>query len=103
MPSSRPGHCPTRPRPRRRSPALLGLTAIPPDQVPGGAVQAVVPAAKPGSITGVVWRDFRPGGGTPGKVESQEVGLPGVTVVLKGSDGKKVGSTTSGDDGTFAF
>jgi alpha-glucoside transport system permease protein len=83
--------------------ALLGLTAIPPDQVPGGAVQAVAPAPKPGSIAGVVWRDFRPGGGTPGKVEPQELGLPGVTVVLKDAAGKKVGSTTSGKDGTFAF
>ena len=83
--------------------ALLGLTAIPPDQVPGGAVQAVAPAPKSGSITGVVWRDFRPGGGTPGKVEPQELGLPGVTVVLKGTDGSKVGSTTSAKDGRFAF
>ena len=38
------------------------------------------PAQLQGAITGVVWRDFKPGGGTPGKVEQGEVGLPGVTV-----------------------
>jgi alpha-glucoside transport system permease protein len=81
----------------------LGLTAIPPEGVPGGAKQAVQPAAKPGEITGVVWRDFSPGGGTPGKVEKQELGLPGVKLNLFDSSGKKVQSTSAGDDGTFSF
>ncbi len=83
--------------------ALLGLTGIPPDQVPKGARQAVQPKPAAGSIDGVVWRDFKPGGGVPGKVEPGEVGLPNVTVVLRDSAGKKVGSTTTGDDGSFAF
>jgi alpha-glucoside transport system permease protein len=83
--------------------ALLGLTGIPPDQVPAGAKQAVQPASKPGEIAGVVWRDFKPGGGTPGKVESQELGLPNVAVVLKDANGKKVGSTKTDDDGGFVF
>jgi alpha-glucoside transport system permease protein len=83
--------------------ALLGLTGIPPEQVPSGARQALQPKPSAGSITGVVWRDFKPGGGVPGKVEPGEVGLPGVTVVLRDSAGKKVGSTTTGDDGDFAF
>jgi alpha-glucoside transport system permease protein len=83
--------------------ALLGLTGIPPDQVPKGARQAVQPKPSTGSITGVVWRDFKPGGGIPGKVEPGEVGLPGVTVVLRDSAGKKVGSTSTGDAGDFAF
>jgi alpha-glucoside transport system permease protein len=83
--------------------ALLGLTAIPPDQVPGGAEQATPPAPKAGSITGTVWRDFKPGGGVQGKVEKAELGLPGVTVVLRGSDGRKVGSAKTGDTGAFAF
>ena len=87
---------------RNGSVAALGLTGIPPEGVPGGAKQAVLP--KPGKgIEGVVWRDFKPGGGTPGKVEAGELGLPGVTVVLRDAGGKKVGSTTTGDDGTFAF
>jgi alpha-glucoside transport system permease protein len=81
----------------------LGLTAIPPDQVPAAAKQAVVPPAKPGAIDGVVWRDFSPGGGTFGKVEKGELGLPGVTVELLDSSGKKVQTTKAGDDGTFTF
>src|SRR5439155_19121888 len=48
--------------------ARLGLTAIPPDAVPSGAQQAVDPKPKPGELVGVVWRDFRPGGGKPGAV-----------------------------------
>ncbi len=43
--------------------ALLGLTAIPPDAVPKSASQVVRPAAKSGDVVGVVWRDFKPGGG----------------------------------------
>ena len=57
---------------------------------------------KPGAIEGVVWRDFRPGGGVAGKVEKAELGLPGVTVQLR-SDGKTVQSTTSAADGSFGF
>ncbi len=83
--------------------ANIGLTGIPPDQVPSGSVQAVEPQAAPGTIAGVVWRDFKPGGGVAGKVEPGEVGLPGVTVELLGSDGKKVASTKSAADGTFSF
>ena len=47
--------------------ALLGLTGIPPDGVPAGAKQAVEPKPGPGHIAGVVWRDFKPGGGVPGQ------------------------------------
>ena len=52
--------------------APLGLTGIPPDDVPEGAEQAVLPEPLQGGIAGVVWRDFRPGGGEPGVVESEE-------------------------------
>ena len=79
------------------------LTGIPPEDVPTGATQAVQPEPLQGGITGVVWRDFKPGGGTIGKVEPQELGLPGVTLELLDSDGEKAGSTTSADDGSFAF
>ena len=44
--------------------ASLGLTRIATDEVPEDAVQAVQPEALQGGITGVVWRDFKPGGGT---------------------------------------
>jgi alpha-glucoside transport system permease protein len=80
----------------------LGLTGIAPQDVPAGAQQAVKPPAKSGDITGVVWRDFKPGGGKVGVVEHGELGLPGVTVELRDSSGKTY-STKSGDDGSFDF
>jgi alpha-glucoside transport system permease protein len=81
----------------------LGLTRISNDEVPDDSEQAVLPEALSGGITGVVWRDFKPGGGTPGKVESEEAGLPGVTVELRMVDGDKVAETTTEPNGTFAF
>jgi alpha-glucoside transport system permease protein len=83
--------------------ALLGLTGIAPDAMPKGAAQAVKPAPKQGEITGVVWRDFKPGGGKPGVVEQGELGIPGVTVELRDSSGKVVQSTTSDAKGDFTF
>ncbi len=82
--------------------ALLGLTAIPPKDVPEGGVQARAPPETPGAITGVVWRDFKPGGGKPGVVEQGELGLPGVTVELSKSDGGTE-SVKTADDGSFRF
>jgi alpha-glucoside transport system permease protein len=84
--------------------ALLGLTAIRAEEIPEGAVEAVQPEPLQGGITGVVWRDFKPGGGTPGEVESEELGIAGVTVQLRGADDRAtVASTETGEDGSFAF
>ncbi len=83
--------------------ALMGLTGIAPDAVPKGAKQAGLPTGHSGEIQGVVWRDFKPGGGKSGVVERGELGLPGVTVKLKTADGKRAGSATSAADGTFKF
>ena len=83
--------------------AVFGLTAIRAGEVPPDAVQAVRPEPLQGGITGVVWRDFKPGGGTPGEVESGENGLPGVTVDLVRPGGGTVDTVTTEDDGTFAF
>jgi alpha-glucoside transport system permease protein len=83
--------------------APLGLTAISPQAVPAGAKQAAEPTPKPGEIIGIVWRDFKPGGGRPGVVEKGELGLPGVTVELRNGAGKVVQTASSGDDGAFAF
>src|SRR5262249_12076365 len=83
--------------------ALLGLTGIPPDQMPAGAKQAVEPKPIPGHIQGVVWRDFKPGGGVPGKVETGELGLPGVTVQLRNAEDKVVKTAAAADDGSFDF
>jgi alpha-glucoside transport system permease protein len=81
----------------------LGLTGIPQPEIPGDAEQAVVPEPLQGGITGVVWRDFSPGGGTPGEVESEEVGLPGVTVELRDAQGGTAATATTEVDGTFVF
>jgi alpha-glucoside transport system permease protein len=83
--------------------AGMGLTAIPPDAVPKGAKQAVAPQPAQGAISGVVWRDFKPGGGKPGEVEPQELGLPNVSVDLRSSGGKTVKSTKTDADGAFKF
>jgi alpha-glucoside transport system permease protein len=83
--------------------ARLGLTGIPPEDLPQSPVQAVDPAPVSGGISGVVWRDFKPGGGTPGKVEQHEYGLPGVQVELQDTNGKKVESATTEPNGTFTF
>jgi alpha-glucoside transport system permease protein len=83
--------------------AGLGLTRIPTAEVPEDAQQATMPEPLQGGIAGVVWRDFKPGGGTPGEVEDEEVGLPGVTVELRDSSGEQVDSTTTEANGTFAF
>ena len=88
---------------RPGSVALLGLTGIAPQDVPAGAKQAVEPHSQPGHISGVVWRDFKPGGGVPGKVEKGELGLPGVTVQLRNSENKVVKTAASSDDGSFDF
>jgi alpha-glucoside transport system permease protein len=83
--------------------ALLGLTAVAADEVPKDAKQAVQPEPLQGGITGVVWRDFKPGGGTPGKVEPEELGLPGVTVELRDAAGKSIETAKTEPDGTFKF
>jgi alpha-glucoside transport system permease protein len=83
--------------------AQLGLTAIRTAEVPADAEQAVVPEPLAGGITGVVWRDFKPGGGTPGELEEGELGLPGVTVELRNEAGSDIAETKTEANGTFAF
>jgi alpha-glucoside transport system permease protein len=83
--------------------AQLGLTRISASEVPEGAEQAVVPETLAGGITGVVWRDFKPGGGIAGEVETDELGLPGVVVELRRADGSTAAETTTEPNGTFAF
>jgi alpha-glucoside transport system permease protein len=81
----------------------LGLTGISAAEMPEDAVQAVKPEPLQGGINGVVWRDFSPGGGTPGEVEPQELGIPGVTIELFNASGDKVQSASSAENGTFEF
>ena len=83
--------------------AALGLTGIRTADVPEDAVQAVKPEPLQGGINGVVWRDFSPGGGTPGEVEPDELGIPGVTVNLLDEGGDKLESVETAANGTFEF
>ena len=80
----------------------LGLTGIPPREVPEDAEQAQLPPPQDNTIAGVVWRDFSPGGGKPGEVEPGERGIPGVTVELRTPGG---GTRTAETDtkGVFRF
>ena len=83
--------------------ALLGLTAIRATDIPDDAVDAAEPEALQGGITGVVWRDFKPGESVQGEVESGEVGLADVTIDLRNAEGERVDSATSSEAGTFSF
>ncbi|HEX3238282.1 MAG TPA: ABC transporter permease subunit [Gaiellaceae bacterium] len=83
--------------------ALLGLTGIAPDDVPEGAQQAAKPSGQSSAIEGVVWKDFKPGGGKAGVVEQGEVGLPDVTVELRDSSNKVVQSAQTEPNGSFEF
>lgn len=85
--------------------ARLGLVALPTNALPPEAVQAATPNAPAGGLAVVVWRDFKPGGGKPGIVESGELGLPNATVkvVDRGGAGSVVASATTAADGTAVF
>jgi alpha-glucoside transport system permease protein len=83
--------------------ALVPLTGITPEAVPKAAKQAAPPTVSSSQVGGVVWRDFKPGGGTPGKVDTGELGLPNVKLQLRDASGKSVGSATSNDNGAFTF
>ncbi|MFJ4848530.1 MULTISPECIES: ABC transporter permease subunit [unclassified Streptomyces] len=81
----------------------LPLVGLPPQSLPGGARPAAPAPARDGEVTGVVYLDFVPGGGgTPGKVDPQEKGLPHMAVELM-KDGGVVATTTTADDGSFRF
>jgi len=81
----------------------IGLLRVPVEDISQSSVQAVILAPKQGTITGVVWRDTRPGADEKGVVEPEEVGLPGITVKLVSADGSPVGSATTGNDGSYEF
>jgi alpha-glucoside transport system permease protein len=84
-------------------PVTLGLVAVPPGQLPKSAVQARPAAADASAVTGVVYLDFKPGGGgRPDHVDQGERGLPGVSLALKQGD-RTVARTKAGPDGTFRF
>ena len=70
---------------------MLGLTAIAARPTsPRARSRRSQPQPTPGGITGVVWRDFKPGGGKPGAVDQGELGLPSVTVELRDAPARSV-------------
>src|SRR4051794_25043960 len=82
----------------------LGLTAIPVADLPSDAQQAAKPESLQGGINGVVWRDFKPGGGgKPGVVDKGEIGLSGVTGELLQPDGRVSDTVRTEPDGAFQF
>jgi alpha-glucoside transport system permease protein len=84
------------------TPALLPMTGLDLQHPPASAKAAQQPNCGSG-LCGVVWNDFRlGGGGTAGQVDRGELGLGGVTVQAV-QDGRTVASTTADDHGAFAF
>jgi alpha-glucoside transport system permease protein len=82
--------------------ATLPLVGISPGLVPDDATQAVVPEVPTGAVGGVVWLDFRPGGGgEAGQVDDGEVGLPGARVEAVDAGGSVVGRATTDERGGF--
>jgi len=78
---------------------LVGLSLTAP---PAGLEPAPTPTPSSG-LVGVVWNDFKlGGGGTPKQVDPGELGLSGLTVQAL-QNGQVVATTTTRADGTFAF
>ncbi|MDK1476185.1 ABC transporter permease subunit [Streptomyces sp. 549] len=84
----------------------LGFVGVPPADVPAGARPAAGAAAEQAAddeLRGTVYLDFTPGGGgSPGRVDPQEKGLPGMSVEAV-RDGEVAGRTTTAADGSFTF
>ncbi|MGW4736157.1 ABC transporter permease subunit [Streptomyces shenzhenensis] len=84
----------------------LPMVGVLPKDLPAGAAPAAPAAgrgAAPDELRGVVYLDFTPGGGgTQGKVDPRESGLPEMTVEAV-RDGRTVASTTTASDGSFRF
>jgi alpha-glucoside transport system permease protein len=80
----------------------LGLTGILPENIPPGAQDAHAPSGAPGGVSGVVWRNFSPGGQI-GVIGNGEKGLPGMHLTLLRAGNGSVASTTSVADGSFRF
>lgn len=83
-------------------PVDIPLVGLKPDAVPKDAAAAKQAAPAPGEVTGTVWLDFVPGGGTVNKMDPDEKGLPGVTVEAV-SGGAVRATTETAPDGTFRF
>ena len=83
----------------------LGMIGISPETLQLVRAQAAQePAAAPGAVNGLVWRDFSPAHPTQrGTVLPGEVGIAGLHLTLLSSAGNGVASTTTGARGDFSF
>ena len=79
----------------------LGLVGVQAGNLPAEAASAENPVRAPGTVQGVVWLDFSPGG-TVGQVDAAEMGMPDVPVQLLDGD-KVVGRTLTDAAGRFSF
>lgn len=78
---------------------LVGLSLTSP---PSGLSPAATPSAG-GGLVGVVWNDFKlGGGGTPNQVDAGELGFSGLSVEAL-QNGQVVATTKTRSDGTFSF
>jgi ABC-type sugar transport system permease subunit len=83
------------------SPALVPMVGLSLTNPPKGLQQAALSSGT--GLHGVVWNDFRlGGGGTPGKIDPGELGLKGITVDAV-QNGKTVASATTSATGAFDF
>ncbi|MEU0675640.1 sugar ABC transporter permease [Streptomyces sp. NPDC006172] len=85
-------------------PVALPLVGVAPDLMPDDAKRAVLPAGKPGEVTGSTWQDFTRGKGVgrPGQPDASELGYAGMRIEAV-KDGRVVASTTAGADGGFTL
>jgi alpha-glucoside transport system permease protein len=84
------------------SPALLPLTGLNLVKPPKAAEPAVEPSSGAG-LRGVLWNDFKlGGGGTPGVIDQGELGVPGLKIAAV-KNGKTVATATTQANGTFTF
>ena len=79
----------------------LGLVGVQAGNLPAEVASAESPVPAPGTVQGVVWLDFSPGG-TVGQVDAAEMGMPDVPVQLLDGD-KVVGRTVTDAAGRFSF
>ena len=83
--------------------ARIGLLRILEEDLPESATQAADPDLRgAGTVTGVVWRDTKPGDNEKGVIEEGELGIPGVPVVIVDGSGDLVADGVTGADGSFA-
>ncbi|MEV6980867.1 sugar ABC transporter permease [Sphaerisporangium sp. NPDC051017] len=84
------------------SQVLIPLVGLKTEALPSGAAAAKEAQAPPGELSGTVWLDFTPGGGTVNKIDGAEKGMPDVTVEAVAGGAVKA-TTTTAADGTFHF